>query len=75
MKAEIGDEVGLYYDADAPVLEGDFLVTRTGRCYKVVKLRIQQRGQNKGRYHLRCVVSEKVEKSAKVHSLCWYPRD
>ncbi len=75
MKAALWEEIGLHYDADEIVSEGDYLQTRTGRCYKVLKVRIQMKGFWKGRYHLRCMVVQEPEKDCVIHELVWYPRD
>lgn len=57
-KSQPGDEVGIYYDSKAQVLPGDYLRTRTGRTYRIVKVRRQVKGQHEGRCHLRCVVMD-----------------
>src|SRR4051794_18911241 len=56
VKAPVGAEVGLYIDHRGTVDVGDEIETRSGRRYLVVKTRQQTRGQNIGRWHLRCVV-------------------
>lgn len=56
--APAGAEVGLYVDLLANVHVGDVIETRAGKRYGVVAVRVQERGKNAGRQHLRCVVLE-----------------
>lgn len=54
--APIGTEVGLYVDLVERVYYGDVIETRSGRRYGVCAVRVQARGKNVGRQHLRAVV-------------------
>lgn len=74
-KSEIGDEVRLQYDSDVLVQVGDFIKTRTGRCYEVTAARMQTRGVHQGRYHLKCIVVKEETRGAFVHPLFWYKRN
>lgn len=78
MSARIGAEVTIApYDTDDPVQDGEYVVTTTGRSYRVLEARCAQRGAHAGRrWHLTCVVvdPDDVPADAVVHSLSWYPR-
>lgn len=56
MTAPIGAVVSLYVDLVARVGSGDIIETQTGRRYRVLSVREQQRGKHRGRQHLVCVV-------------------
>lgn len=85
-KAPPGAEVGLYVDLRALVDTGDIIETRSGRRYRVVSVRVQARGKNAGRQHLRAVVMEEGERDPfegltpdhptipRVHRIRWYAR-
>lgn len=77
MKAPAGAEVGIYLDMRERVNAGDVIQTGTGRRYGIVRVRIQERGQHRGRQHLRCLVlgpDDVVEGHARVFKIWWYPR-
>lgn len=77
MTAPAGAEVGLYVDLVAPVAIGDVIETQTGRRYVVSSVRVQQRGANSGRQHLRCVVlaaDDPLPTSGTLHPIRWYAR-
>lgn len=74
-KRPIGAVVRLYFDSIDPVGREDFIRTPTGRTYKVLGGRVQQRGKHRGRQHLEClVIDDDVPAGATVHHLVWYPR-
>lgn len=76
MKAPAGAEVALYYDGHAD--EGDYLRTPSGRTYLLVGVRVQERGKNAGRLHLRAVVmaaDHTPEPDARVRLIHWYRRE
>lgn len=77
MKAPDGAVVGIYYDSPRDVVEGDALVTPTGRAYVVVSLRRQTRGKHVGRWHLRCLVApaEQLADDVVRHPIRWYRRE
>ena len=54
--APVGSVVSIYIDAAQVLDEGDFVTTRTGRAYRVLANRIQERGKHIGRQHLRVMV-------------------
>lgn len=67
----------LYYDGAAPVSEGDYIRTGTGRMYLVQTVRVQQAGKHTGRQHLITVVmpnDHEPEPDATVHPIRWYRR-
>lgn len=73
----VGAEVRLFYDAlDREVMVGDVIRTGTGRCYLVLGIRRQTRGQHVGRWHTRCAVisPEDVPEDAVIHPVTWYRR-
>lgn len=73
--APIGAVVRLYFDSIDPVGREDFIQTPTGRTYRVLGGRVQQRGKHRGRQHLQCLVVDQAPPGATVHHLVWYPRD
>jgi hypothetical protein len=75
-RAPAGAIVSIHYDAQEDVRPGHALVTTTGRTYVVMEVRRQQRRRHRGRWHLRCVVSdEPPPPDTVVHPLFWYRRD
>ena len=72
--APIGREVSLYYDGCQQLEPDNCLQTPTGRTYYITHVRVQTRGQHRGRQHLRAVVVEKPPEGSKVHPIYWYPR-
>lgn len=73
--APIGAEVGLFVDLIARVAEGDVIETKRGRRYGVTKVRVQERGKNVGRQHLRAVVlDEGARWAGRTHRIKWYRR-
>lgn len=71
-----GAVVGLYVDLDHLVREGHVIETRSGRRYLVVAVRIQERGKNAGRQHLRAIVVPKDDlcPTPMTHRIRWYRR-
>jgi hypothetical protein len=70
-----GAEVGLYVDAVRQLEAGDLVLTETGRAYRVVAVRVQQRGKRTGRQHLRVVVlAEPPADEVPALTLRWYRR-
>jgi hypothetical protein len=76
MTAAVGNVVGLYMDTRAEVEFGDVIQTQTGRTYRVVEARRQERGKHAGRWHLRVlvVVAASITPSDNVKPLRWYRR-
>jgi hypothetical protein len=77
MTAPAGTEVGLYVDLVARVQVGHVIRTGTGRRYVIDSVRVQERGEHKGRQHLRVVVLAKdaeVPPGTTVHQIYWYSR-
>lgn len=72
-----GSLVRLTYDGSS-VSEGDYLRTHTtGRLYRVVTVRRQERGKHAGRQHVLAQVmppSHVVEPDADVLPILWYSR-
>lgn len=84
--APVGAVVRLYVDLERQVNEGDIIETRTGRGYRVLSVRVQERGKHEGRQHLSCVVlhagwlEDAVAgfydpSSAFIHRIRWYRRE
>ena len=75
MTSPNGSVVRISYDANEgdAVAIGHFLVTGTGRYYRVIGARRQARGLHVGRYHLVCIV-EPPAVDATLHPLVWNPR-
>jgi hypothetical protein len=76
VKAPAGAIVGLYVDLVERVDVDDVIETQTGRCYRVLAVRVQQRGKAKGRHHLRCLVldADDTAGGSKIHRIRWYKR-
>jgi hypothetical protein len=77
MRAPVGAEVRLFYDAlDREVQPDDVIQTPTGRSYLVLGIRRQIRGVHIGRWHARCLVIDQaaVPEDAVVHPVTWYRR-
>jgi hypothetical protein len=85
MTAPAGAIVSLYVDLRASVADNDVIETQTGRRYRVLDVRVQQRGKHVGRQHLRCIVlgdegeHDDLNRSADprmsaVHRIRWYER-
>lgn len=73
--AQVGSEVGLYYDAPFLLAAGDQLVTPTGRLYEIESVRVQSRGRHAGRQHLRAtVLPPDASCDGTRHELHWYRR-
>jgi hypothetical protein len=72
----IGSIVSLYYDGWAVAEEGDVIQTTTGRSYRVISNRIQEKGKHAGRQHIKAMVIEPEDVSASdvVLKLWWYKR-
>ncbi len=71
-----GAIVSITYDGGR-VEVGDALRTTTGRLYVVVARRVQQKGDHRGRQHLRCAVQGKdalPPPGANILPLRWYKR-
>lgn len=76
MVAEIGDVVALFFDSTNRVEPGHYLRTGTGRTYRAVSVRTQQRGAHIGRQHIQAEVvdSDEVDPADTVHRIHWYIR-
>lgn len=77
MRAPAGAVVGIYVDLLASVALGDVIETRSGRRYLVLENRVQARGKNAGRQHLRCAVlgiDDELATNTVVHRIRWYRR-
>jgi hypothetical protein len=73
-----GSVVSIYWDGWEDAVEGDLLRSATGRTYRIVGVRVQQRGKHVGRQHLTCVVQEpdfEPVDGEKVHMIVWYSRN
>jgi len=72
----VGSIVSLYYDARVFVEEGDVIRTPSGRQYRVVEARRQQKGKHAGRWHLKALVLDPTDDpgDVPVHLLVWYKR-
>lgn len=88
MTAPVGAVVGIYVDLAERIGSGDIIETQTGRRYKVLVVREQERGRHVGRQHLRCLVvdddiepespvfagREGTQRPGMVHRIRWYSR-
>ena len=75
MTAPPGAVVGLYVDTPKVLDLGDVIATETGRRYRVVGVRVQQRGAHTGRQHLRCeVLAPDADADPPRLTLRWYRR-
>ena len=77
MKAPPGAVVKLYVDLVAQVVPTDVIETQSGRKYWVLHVRVQEKGQHKGRQHLSCLVLDPErndEGSNRIHKIRWYKR-
>lgn len=86
MTAPAGAIVSLYVDLVSRVAIDDVIETQSGRRYRIIAVRQQQRGKHVGRQHLRCLVLGKGERIAyegmqpdhpwvpTVHRIRWYVR-
>lgn len=84
--APLGAVVRLYVDLERQVNEGDIIETSTGRGYRVLSVRVQERGKNVGRQHLMCVVMPadwmsdaerwrtRLPIGSFIHRIRWYRR-
>lgn len=72
----IGSIVSLYYDGWAVAEEGDVIQTTTGRSYRVISNRVQEKGRHRGRQHIKALVIDKCDVSEEdtVLPLYWYAR-
>jgi hypothetical protein len=85
--APAGAIVSLYVDLVARVQIDDIIETRSGRRYQALEVRVQKRGKNVGRQHLRCRVMDEGERHPyegmtpdhplipTVHRIRWYRRE
>ena len=73
----LGTECTLYYDSPREVEAFDVIRTQAGTCYRVLEVRIQERGKHAGRKHLKClrIAPEDVEEDDTIHPLYWYSRE
>lgn len=73
----VGSLVSLYYDSDRLVEEADVIRTPTGRSYRVVSVRVQERGKNAGRQIIKALVIDPADVAPDdvVHPLHWYSRN
>jgi hypothetical protein len=77
VRAPAGAVVSIYVDLLATVSEGDYIITRSGRRYEVVSVRVQTRGKHVGRQHLKCEVlrdDDPMDNGTRTHRIVWYPR-
>jgi len=74
--APAGAIVKLYLDTGWTVREGDVIQTQTGRAYRVLELRRQERGRHAGRWHLVVVVLAPGELAPddRIIPIRWYRR-
>lgn len=71
-----GSIVALYFDSPRLMVADDVIRTESGKCYRVVSNRVQQRGKHVGRQHLTCevVAPETVTADDFVMPIYWYAR-
>lgn len=77
MIAPPGSIVSLYVDLAAPVELDDLIETQTGRRYRVLAVRVQERGKHRGRQHLRVLVLHRDDQAppeSRTHRIRWYKR-
>lgn len=76
MTAAIGNVVSLYMDTSRDIEFGDCIRTTSGRAYRVVASRQQERGKHAGRWHLRAQVidASTISEDDTVIPLMWYRR-
>ncbi len=77
MATPIGDTCSLYVDAAQPLEKGDYIITKTGRTYEVLTVRVQEKGKYEGRQHLNVLVLDPEaprDPDAYTLSLHWYSR-
>lgn len=77
MTAPAGANVGIYVDMAARLETGDVLETPRGRRYLVAAVRVQLRGTNAGRQHLRAVVlgaDDPLPTAGTLYAFRWYAR-
>lgn len=77
MTAPEGAVVKLYVDLWEPVAVGDTIRTESGRSYRALTVRTQERGKHRGRQHLTCLVLEPGAPAlpgTMVHTIRWYKR-
>lgn len=77
MTAPAGAIVGLYVDLASQLELDDVIETGTGRRYRVVSVRVQERGRHRGRQHVRALVlavDDQNPPDARVHRIRWYKR-
>jgi autonomous glycyl radical cofactor GrcA len=77
--APAGAIVSLHVDLIARVDVNDIIETESGRRYRVLDVRVQQRGKHEGRQHLRVIVLGKNDEHDEhdvytVHKIRWYKR-
>lgn len=79
MTAPVGATVRIYVDLVERVEVDHVIQTTSGRRYRVIGVRVQQRGKHAGRQHLQCLVIERsmlvgewIETT--IHHIRWYPR-
>lgn len=73
----LGTTCKLHYDSPREVEAFDVIRTEpAGTCYRVLEVRIQERGKHAGKKHLKCVriAAGDVEEDDVVRPLYWYQR-
>ena len=70
-------ECGIYVDLADDVRPHEVIRTEAGTCYRVASVRVQVRGKNAGRQHLRVlrIPPEDVVPGDTVREIRWYPRE
>lgn len=77
MTAPIGAIVKLYFDTRRTLAPGDVCQSSTtGRSYRIVTARQQQRGKHTGRWHVEAVVIDPatVDDDDRIFTYFWYRR-
>lgn len=76
MTAPIGNIVRLYFDTPRTLDEGDVVRSPTGRAYRIVHVRRQERGIHEGRWHVQGLVMDpgSVTADDNIFDYVWYPR-
>lgn len=72
----VGSVVYLYLDVFRDVQVADLVRTPSGRLYRVVDVRRQERGIHRGRWHLHALVLDPSTPldGESIIDIVWYPR-
>ena len=72
----LGSIVSLYYDGFDVVEVDEVIQTQTGRSYRCISNRVQEKGKYKSRQHIKALVIDQADitEDDVVHPLYWYRR-